>query len=110
MGSTVGPYVLTSWKDMPDKMSVKDKKEFWAARRRAVGGPSLEDGSEESNADDDDDDAAPGAADIELPAVGEGRGAKQLSDDSIQPIAYHMLPVNAWTNLIHGAGTTITIR
>ena len=98
MGSTVGPYVLPSWKDMPDKMAVKDKKEFWAARRRAVGGPSVDDSSDESNGDDqddDNDDAAPGAADIELPAVGEGRGTKQLSDDSMQPIAYHMLPVNA---------------
>ena len=37
MSDVIGPFTLTCLKSMP-KLTVKEKREFWGARRRAVGG------------------------------------------------------------------------
>ena len=69
----------------------KDKRGFWAARRRAVGGRTLE----ESDDDDDDEESAADedmAMEDELPEVGGGRGQGRLPETTLQPISFHTLP------------------
>ena len=55
MSNTLGPVALPSWSDT-FKLMIKEKKEFWGARRRAVGGRTergSESGSDESDESDD---------------------------------------------------------
>ena len=54
MSNTLGPVTLTPWTSAV-KMMVKDKKEFWVARRRAVGGRT-ETGSASGSDDESEDD------------------------------------------------------
>lgn len=65
----------------------KDKRGFWAARRRAVGGRTLEESCSES---DDEESAADEEG--ELPEVGGGRGQGRLPETTLQPISFHTLP------------------
>ena len=86
------------------KLSIKDKKEFWGARRRAVGGRTEGDtgsGSEESEPDEADEE--------ELPDVGGGRGVKGLPENSLQPVAYHALPRIVTDSLHHAMWGLSTI-
>ena len=89
MSNVIGPISLSPWASVP-KLMVKDKREFWAARRRAVGGRSKEDsGSDPASGDESQSE---GVDDEELPDVGGGRGTKGLPETSQQPVSYHTLP------------------
>ena len=71
----------------------EEKRDFWAARRRAVGGRTPGEScsgsdDEESAADEDGNGEDAG----ELPEVGVGRGHGRLAETTIQPISYHALP------------------
>jgi hypothetical protein len=107
MSNTLGPVTLSSWQ-AATKLSIKDKKEFWGARRRAVGGRSdggdSGSGSEESEPDEADD-----AAEEELPDVGGGRGSKSLPETSLQPVSYHALPRIVTDSLHHAMWGLSTI-
>jgi hypothetical protein len=87
MSNTLGPVSLPSWQTST-KLSIKDKKEFWGVRRRAVGGRS--DGGDGS--DESEEESEPEEGDIneiELPDVGGGRNAKALPESTLQPVSYH---------------------
>lgn len=102
LSNLFGPVVLTPLTELP-KMSVKDKKEFWGPRRRAVGGRTEED-SGSSEADEEDevaDERADEEEHPEMPDVGGGRGAKGLAEGTLQPICYPMLPVLVHESLGH---------
>ncbi|CAK9010978.1 unnamed protein product [Durusdinium trenchii] len=88
-----GPISLQAYLSLP-KLTVKQKKEFWGARRRAVGGRTADDGSEDGEDEEDEEDEAEdeAAEEIQLPGVGLGRGAKGLSDEVAQPVCYQQLP------------------
>ena len=55
----LGPYVLPAWGSLP-LMLVSQKKQFWAGRRRAVGGPS--DTRKPGEKDSGDEDAMQGTS------------------------------------------------
>jgi hypothetical protein len=105
MSNTLGLVTVPTWQ-AAIKLSSKDKKEFWGARRRAVGGRSNGDtgssGSEEESEQDE-------ANDIELPDVGGGRGAKGLPETAMQPVAYHALPRIVTDSLHHAMWGLSTI-
>lgn len=88
----------------------KDKKEFWGARRRAVGGKSVDDESGSDSEEGPEDDAEDDAAEMdELPDVGGGKQAVRLSDASLQPICYHALPRMVMDSLHHALWGMSTI-
>ena len=99
MADMIGPITLTPWTSC-EKLMVKDKKAFWGARRRAVGGPT-EGGSSGCSDDDESEGAVEGEDVEELPDVGGGRGAPKLAETSLQPISDHALPVLVATSLHH---------
>ena len=55
MSNTLGPVTLMPWANCT-KLAIKDKKEFWGARRRAVGGRT--EGASESGGSDDESEQA----------------------------------------------------
>ena len=113
LSNTLGPVALPAFKALP-LLTAGEKKEFWGARRRAVGGPTGEDDDGEEGEDEEfsegEDDEAPAVEDIdqmqevtlETPAVGGGRGSKGLSGDhAIQPVCWHQLPTLVAESLCH---------
>jgi hypothetical protein len=88
-------------------LSPQDKKEFWGARRRAVGGRSIDDGESSAASDDSEPDAD---EDLELPDVGGGRsGATRLPETSLQPVSYHAVPRIVMDSLHHALWGMSTI-
>jgi hypothetical protein len=108
MSNTLGPVTLPTWQSST-KLSIKDKKEFWGARRRAVGGRSDGgDGSDES-AEEESEQEEGEINDIDLPDVGGGRGAKALPESTLQPVSYHALPRIVTDSLHHAMWGLSTI-
>ena len=107
MSNTLGPVSLPSWQSST-KLSIKDKKEFWGARRRAVGGRS--DGGDGSDESEEESEPEEGEInEIELPDVGGGRGAKALPESTLQPVSYHALPRIVTDSLHHAMWGLSTI-
>jgi hypothetical protein len=108
MSNTLGPVTLPSWQSST-KLSIKDKKEFWGARRRAVGGRSdAGDGSDESEEESEPEEGEPNEM-IDLPDVGGGRGSKTLPESTLQPVSYHALPRIVTDSLHHAMWGLSTI-
>ncbi|CAE7607095.1 unnamed protein product [Symbiodinium sp. CCMP2592] len=118
MSNVLGPISLQAWQNLP-KMRFGDKKTFWGARRRAVGGRSDDadddaaTGSETESADDNEEEnqAVAGDVTMQLPTVGAGRGAKGLEDHVVQPVSYHQLPPMVADSLLHAfwAGSCVDL-
>jgi hypothetical protein len=108
MSNTLGPVTLPSWQSST-KLSIKDKKEFWGARRRAVGGRSdAGDGSDESEEESEPEEGGE-PNDLELPDVGGGRHAKALPESTLQPVSYHAMPRIVTDSLHHAMWGLSTI-
>ena len=106
MSNTLGPISLQPFSMLP-KMTVGQKKEFWANRRRACGGRTGEDaeddeeaGSEEAEDDEEMEDVKE-VDGIVVAAVGAGRGSQGVPNDAIQPICFHQLPRIVTDSLVH---------
>ena len=106
MSNTLGPVTLPSWQSNT-KLSIKDKKEFWGARRRAVGGRS--DGGDGSDDSEESEPEEGETNEIELPDVGGGRNAKALPESTLQPVSYHALPRIVTDSLHHAMWGLSTI-
>jgi hypothetical protein len=106
MSNTLGPVTLPSWQSNT-KLSIKDKKEFWGARRRAVGGRS--DGGDGSDDSEESEPEEGETNEIELPDVGGGRNAKALPESTLQPVCYHALPRIVTDSLHHAMWGMSTI-
>ena len=105
MSDVLGPFTLTCFKSMP-KLTVKDKREFWGARRRAVGGRTDEgSGDDDEEAEDEESELEENEEEtvgaLALPATNPGRGTKGLADDVIQPVSYHALPTMVSESVLH---------
>ncbi|CAK9103051.1 Uncharacterized protein SCF082_LOCUS48147 [Durusdinium trenchii] len=112
MGDVLGPIDLPALQNLP-KLKVKDKKEFWGTRRRAVGGKTGSDSDSEGSESEGEDEEAEAATTIgdltTLPGVGAGRGAKGLSDEIVQPVSYHQLPSTVMESFMHSYSAINTI-
>ena len=130
LGSTIGPFSWPAVSSLP-MLSMAEKREFWEARRRAVGGATVTKGgslsSDDSSATDTEpepdvsgasaagsaaaaavsaeaaDDSVQAADDlVEVPAAGTGRGgAKIMADTVMQPICWHQPPNLVADSLCH---------
>lgn len=103
LSNALGPVSLQPFANLP-KMTVGQKKEFWGARRRAVGGKT----NDSEGEDDEEDELEEEIEDEELEidgmqvsSVGAGRGSKGVPDNAIQPIAFHALPRIVGDSLLH---------
>ena len=100
-----GPISLEAWTELP-MMSVSDKKAFWSRRRVSVGGKTITgDSGSDTEAEKADEEEAAGS--IELPAVGEGRGSKNLTGDTLQPVVYHELPTSFFEAVLHALSASL---
>ncbi|CAE7767875.1 unnamed protein product [Symbiodinium necroappetens] len=135
LASTLGPFSWPAVSSLP-MLSVADKRTFWEARRRAVGGPTVESGAgslsssdaEASDASEPEPDvsgagssgdaavavsaeAAEAADDlVEVPAVGQGRGSgKTMADTVMQPICWHQPPRLVADSLCHMCWAKVVI-
>ncbi|CAJ1407144.1 unnamed protein product [Effrenium voratum] len=102
MSDVLGPFSLEAYQNLP-KLRMKDKKEFWGLRRRAVGGRT-----EGANEDSDDDDNEPDEEEdqevvpmLELPKVGGGRGSTGMPDDIVQCVNFQQLPSAVGESFLH---------
>ncbi len=111
-GDLLGPFSLPSFSSLP-KLKMAAKREFWGARRRAVGGRTLdedEDDEEGSGEDDDvDADEDEEVVQMEMPAVGGGRGQKGIADDVVQCVNFQQLPATLGQSFLHSTNAVATI-
>lgn len=113
MSDFLGPFSLEAYQNLP-KLKMKDKKEFWGARRRAVGGRTVEDDDEDMSDDHDDDVEAEEDEEVvpmamELPTAGGGRGQKGIADEVVQCINYQQLPNLIPLGFMHSLSAMLAI-
>ena len=123
MSDTLGPFSWPTVATLP-MLSLADKRLFWDARRKAVGGRSVETAGSASGEDDNDDDdeesegeapaVLPDAENmaeekkaesepvVATPAAGGGcGGSKVMADHVMQPICWHQAPPLVADSLCH---------
>lgn len=101
----VGPFCLLKNDDL-QTMNRADKIPYWAKRRIAVGGRSLDEDEVPSSSDEDQD----GLTEPPMTTpVSNGRWGKLPPEDMLQPINYHSLPRQVYDTLAHMFGAFLRI-